>query len=100
MSKSLIIAESGEGTIHNLRKIAAGEPCAMEGNLGRAPPVSYHIEIRTLYAEACLGNKRLLGTAKSAIFGTAFANFCGDREGRVAPVYAKWSLTLLFSPPS
>ena len=48
MSKSTIIAESGEGTMRDLRKIAAGEPRAMEGNLGRAPPVSYHIEVRTL----------------------------------------------------
>ena len=48
MSKSAIIAESGEGTMHNLRKIAAGEPRGTEGKLGRAPPVSYHIEVRTL----------------------------------------------------
>ena len=45
MSKSTIIAESGEGTMHDLRKIAAGEP---RGNLVRPPPVSYHIEVRTL----------------------------------------------------
>ena len=48
MSKSTIIGESGEGTMHNLRKIAAGEPRGTEGNLVRRPPVSYHIEVRTL----------------------------------------------------
>ena len=48
MSKSTIIAESGEGTMHDLRKIAAGEPRGTEGNLERGPPVSYHIEVRTL----------------------------------------------------
>ena len=48
VNKNTIIAESGAGTMHDLRKIAAGEPRAMEGNLGRAPPVSYHIEVRNL----------------------------------------------------
>ena len=46
--KQTILAESGEGTMHDLRKIAAGEPRAMECNLERGPPVSYHIEVRTL----------------------------------------------------
>ena len=48
MSKSTIIAESGEGTMHDLRKTAAGEPHGTEGNLERAPPDSYHVEVRTL----------------------------------------------------
>ena len=42
--------------MHNLRKIAAGEPRGTEGNLARAPPVSYHIEVRTQKAEAYVGN--------------------------------------------
>ena len=44
MSECTIIAEIGEGTMHDLRKIAAGEPRAMERNLERRPQVSYHIE--------------------------------------------------------
>ena len=59
MSKSTIIAKSGEGTMHNLRKIAAGEPRGTEGNLVRRPPVSYHIEVRTLEAEAYLGKNNV-----------------------------------------
>ena len=38
--------------------VSAGEPRGTEGNLARARPVSYHIEVRTLYAEACLGKKQ------------------------------------------
>ena len=55
MSESTILAESDEGTMHDLRKIAAGEPRAMDRNLDPSPPVSYHIEVRTIKAEAYLG---------------------------------------------
>ena len=57
MSKSTTLVESGKGTMHALRRIAAGEPRAMEGNPGPQPPVSYHVEVRTLQAEAYLGKR-------------------------------------------
>ena len=55
--QNTILAESDEGTMHDLRKIAAGEPRAMEGNTERGPPVSYHIEASTLKAEAYRGGE-------------------------------------------
>ena len=48
MSTSTIIAESGEGTMHDLRKIAVAEPWGTEGNLGRQNEYSFHMEVRTL----------------------------------------------------
>ena len=48
MSKSTIIAESGEGTMHDLRKIAVAEPWGTEGNLARPNEYSFHMEVRTL----------------------------------------------------
>ena len=48
MSKSTIIAESGEGTMHDLRKIAVAEPWGTERNLARQNEYSFHMEVRTL----------------------------------------------------
>ena len=48
MSKSTIIAESGEGTMHDLRKIAVAEPWGTEGKVGRPNEYSFHMEVRTL----------------------------------------------------
>ena len=48
MSKSTIIAESAEGTMHDLRKIAVAEPWGTEGNLDRQNEYSFHMEVRTL----------------------------------------------------
>ena len=48
MQKSTIIAESGEGTMHDLRKIAVAEPWGTEGNLARTNEYSIHMEVRTL----------------------------------------------------
>ena len=48
MSESTIIAESGEGTMHDLHKIAVAEPWGTEGNLGRPNEYSFHMEVRTL----------------------------------------------------
>ena len=48
MSKSTIIAESGEGTMHDLRKIAVAEPWGTEGNLDLQNEYSIHMEVRTL----------------------------------------------------
>ena len=47
---------------------SAGEPRGTGVNLVRPPPVSYHIEIRTPYAEACLGNKGI--GAECGTFGS------------------------------
>ena len=47
ISTNTIIAESGEGSMHNLHRIVM-----MERNRGRQQPVSYHIEVRILPAEA------------------------------------------------
>ena len=48
MSKSTIIAESGEGTMHDIRKIAVAEPWGTEGNLAHQNEYSFHVEVRTL----------------------------------------------------
>ena len=48
--KRTIIAESGEGTMHNLRKIAVAEPWGTECKVARQKEYSFHMEVRTLYA--------------------------------------------------
>ena len=48
MSKSTIIAESGEGTMHDLRKIAVAEPWGTECKVDRPNEYSFHMEVRTL----------------------------------------------------
>ena len=48
MSKSTIIAESGEGTMHDLRKIAVAEPWGPEEKVARPNEYSIHMEVRTL----------------------------------------------------
>ena len=48
MSKSTIIVESGEGTMHDLRKIAVVEPWGTEGKVARQNEYSIHMEVRTL----------------------------------------------------
>ena len=48
MSKSTIIAESGEGTMHDLRKIAVAEPWGTECKVDLQNEYSFHMEVRTL----------------------------------------------------
>ena len=48
MSKSTSIAESGEGTMHDLRKIAVAEPWGTERKVARQNQYSIHMEVRTL----------------------------------------------------
>ena len=48
MSKFTIIAESGEGTMHDLRKIAVAEPWGTEGKVARPNEYSIHMEVRAL----------------------------------------------------
>ena len=57
MSKSTIIAESGEGTMHDLRKIAVAEPWGIERNLARQNEYSFIWKSEPYMLDACLGNK-------------------------------------------
>ena len=57
IQKARIIAESGEGHFHQVPRRRIAGRRGTGDNLGRQPRVSFHIEIRTLYAEAYLGNK-------------------------------------------
>ncbi len=43
-------------TFHKARVLSIGEPRATECNSARQPPIPFHIEVRTLYAYAYLGN--------------------------------------------
>ena len=90
MSKSTIIVESGEGDMHDLRSLRTGEPRATGRNLERQPPISYHIEVRTLYARRILREKRLIHPlfAKQS----NYANTCisGARSAVTTWCYNRW----------
>ena len=45
-----ILHESDEGTMHDLCKIAVGEPWETECKVARQNEYSIHMEVRTLYA--------------------------------------------------
>ena len=56
-----IIDESGEGTMHEVHKIAVGGRRGTECKVGRQNEYSIHMEVRTLYARRMFREKQICG---------------------------------------
>ena len=75
MSKSMIIAESGEGIMHDLRSLRMGSLAEWDATSIARPWLSLHIEDGTLYArgifrEECAGLVWKLFPHPAGVFGT------------------------------